>query len=292
MESHLVTEDTRKTAQRRRLRQVLGATLLYSLLALLGAVTLSPLAWMVSSSLKNMSQIFTYPPQFMVEAPRWSNYATVMQQLPFGLFMLNSVKVSSLCTLGQLLSCSLAAYAFARMRFWGRDVIFSMLLATMMIPYAVRMIPVFLIMQSVGWLDTHWALIVPSYLGGAFGTFLLRQFFLTIPTELEDAARIDGCGHFGIYRRIVLPLSRPALASLAVFVFIYHWNDLLSPVIYLSSRPKMTISVGLALFQSLRTTQWHLLMAGATISVIPVLLVYMFTQRFFVRGIALTGLKG
>jgi multiple sugar transport system permease protein len=215
-----------------------------------------------------------------------------MQQLPFGLFILNSIKVSSLCTFGQLLSCSLAAYAFARMRFRGRDVIFSMLLATMMIPYAVRMIPVFLIMQSVGWLDTHWALVVPSYLGGAFGTFLLRQFFLTIPTELEDAARIDGCGHFGIYRRIVLPLSRPALASLAVFVFIYHWNDLLSPVLYLSSRPKMTISVGLALFQSLRTTQWHLLMAGATISVIPVLLVYVFSQRYFVRGIALTGLKG
>jgi multiple sugar transport system permease protein len=242
--------------------------------------------------LKNASQIFSFPPKLFVEVPRWSNYATVVQQLPFGLFMLNSFKISSLCTLGQLISCSLAAYAFARMRFRGRDLIFSMLLATMMIPYAVRMIPVFLIMRSIGWLDTHLALIVPSYLGGAFGTFLLRQFFLTIPTELEDAARIDGCGHFGIYRRIVLPLSRPALASLAVFIFIYHWNDLLSPVIYLSSRSKMTISVGLALFQSLRTTQWHLLMAGATISVIPVLMVYVFAQRFFIRGIALTGLKG
>jgi multiple sugar transport system permease protein len=206
--------------------------------------------------------------------------------------LLNSFTIALSATLGQLISCTLAAYAFARMKFRGQSVLYFILLATMMIPPQVTMIPVFLIMKQLGLIDTLYALIVPAFFGGAFGTFLLRQFFSTIPPDLEDAARIDGCGRFRILWRIVLPLSRPALVTLALFTFMTYWNDLLGPVIYLSSVGKATLTIGLANLQSdVMTTRYDLLMAGSVLSVLPILILFIFGQRWFVRGIAMTGLK-
>jgi multiple sugar transport system permease protein len=210
-----------------------------------------------------------------------------------GRMLLNSFTVALSATMGQLCSCALAAYAFARMNFRGKTTLYFVLLATMMIPAQVTMIPVFLIMKFLGWIDTLYALIVPAFFGGAFGTFLLRQFFSTIPTDLEDAARIDGCGRFRIFWRIVLPLSKPALTTLALFTFMTYWNDLLGPVIYLSSVEKATLTIGLANLQSgVMTTRYDLLMAGSVLSVLPILILLVIGQRWFVRGISTTGLKG
>jgi multiple sugar transport system permease protein len=192
----------------------------------------------------------------------------------------------------KLLSASFAAYAFARLKFPGRDFLFLTLLATMMVPDQVTVIPQFIIMRAVGWTDSHNALIVPRFLGSAFGTFLLRQFFLTIPDELEDAARVDGASRFSIYWRIFLPLAKPALATLAVFTFMGAWNDLTGPIIYLSSKSQMTLTVGLTMFRGVHETKWHLLMAGTVISILPILVVYAAAQKYFVQGITMTGIKG
>ncbi|MCE7990024.1 MAG: carbohydrate ABC transporter permease [Caldilinea sp. CFX5] len=251
-----------------------------------------PFAWMFLSSLKTEPEIFIFPPRWWPETPQWSNYQAVVESMPFGWFVFNSFKIALLSVIGQLLSCSLAAYAFARIRFPGRETVFMIWLACLMIPVQVYLIPQYLLFRSFGWLDTHYPLFVPSFFGGAFGTFLLRQFFLTIPGELEDAARIDGSSRFGIYWRIFLPLAKPALATLGVFVFMGNWNNLLGPVVYLSSYEKMTLTVGLAFFRGQYTTQWALLMAGAVISVIPILLIYAAAQQYFVRGVVLSGLKG
>jgi len=263
------------------------------LILIAGCIVMAfPFVWMFLSSLKTDAEIFIFPPRLLPEVPLWSNYQAVMDSMPFGWFIFNSFKISSLAVLGQLLSCSLAAYAFARIKFPGRETAFVIWLACLMIPYQVNLIPQYVLFRSFGWLDTHYPLIVPNFFGGVFGTFLLRQFFLTLPSELEDAARIDGCSRFGIYWRIFLPLSKPALATLAVFVFMSNWNNLLGPVVYLSSYDKMTLTVGLAFFRGQYNTQWALLMAGAVISVIPIMIIYAAAQRYFVQGVVLSGIKG
>jgi multiple sugar transport system permease protein len=260
---------------------------------LVGCVVMAlPFVWMFLSSLKTEPEIFVFPPRWLPATPRWSNYAAVVEAMPFGWFIYNSFKIAVLNVVGQLLSCSLAAYAFARIRFPGRESVFVAWLACLMIPSQVYLIPQYLLFRNFGWLDTHFPLFTPSFFGGAFGTFLLRQFFLTIPSELEDAARIDGCTRFGIYWRIFLPLSKPALATLGVFVFMSSWNNLIGPVVYLSTYTKMTLTVGLAFFRGQYRTEWALLMAGAVISVIPILIIYAAAQQYFVRGVVLSGLKG
>ena len=270
----------------------LRTILRYMALLMIGALMVGPFVWMVSTSMKGPGDIFRYPPQWIPDQLNLGNYQTIMAVLPMGRMLLNSFTIAVSATLGQLLSCSLAAYAFARMKFRGSAVLYFILLATMMIPAQVTMIPVFMIMKFVGWIDTLYALIVPAFFGGAFGTFLLRQFFSTIPTDLEDAARIDGCGRFRIFWHIILPLSRPALATLALFSFMTYWNDLLGPVIYLSSVEKATLTIGLANLQSgVMTTRYELLMAGSVLSVLPILILLIIGQRWFVKGIALTGLK-
>lgn len=251
-----------------------------------------PFIWMFLSSLKTDMEIFVFPPRLLPETVHWENYLAVMESMPFGWFIFNSFKIAFLAMIGQLLSCSLAAYAFARIKFPGRETVFVIWLACLMIPYQVNLIPQYVLFRSFGWLDTHLPLIVPSFFGGVFGTFLLRQFFLTLPSELEDAARIDGCSRFGIYWRIFLPLSKPALATLGVFVFMSNWNNLLGPVVYLSSYEKMTLTVGLAFFRGQYTTEWALLMAGAVISVIPIMVIYAAAQQYFVQGVVMSGIKG
>jgi multiple sugar transport system permease protein len=267
-------------------------TLSYLVLLFIGVSMLIPFLWMISTSLKNLATAQVYPPRWIPDPPLWSNYHDVMTQVPFGLFIYNSFKVSILGVLGQLLTCSTCAYALARLRFWGRDALFVILLATLMIPYQVVMIPQFLIFKSLGWVNTHLALIIPFWLGGAFGTFLLRQFFLSLPDELGDAAKVDGCNPFQIYWRIYLPLTKPALATLAVFTFMSRWNDLLGPLIYLNRPEMMTVTAGLSYFQGQYYANIPLLMAGSVISLIPTLVLFALTQRYFVQGMVLSGLKG
>ena len=267
-------------------------TLSYLILLFIGVSMLIPFLWMVSTSLKNLATAQVYPPRWIPESPLWSNYRDVMTQVPFGLFIYNSFKVSTLGVVGQVLTCSTCAYALARLRFWGRDVLFVILLATLMIPYQVVMIPQFLIFKSLGWVNTHLALIIPFWLGGAFGTFLLRQFFLSLPDELGDAAKVDGCNPFQTYWRIYMPLTKPALATLAVFTFMSRWNDLLGPLIYLNRPEMMTVTAGLSYFQGQYYANIPLLMAGSVISLIPTLVLFALTQRYFVQGMVLSGLKG
>ena len=264
----------------------------YTMLIAVAGLMVGPLLWMVSTSMKEQADIFRYPPGWLPDHVSLKNYRTIMDVLPLGRMLLNSFTIALSATVGQLFSCALAAYAFARMKFRGSTPLYFVLLATMMIPAQVTMIPVFLIMKFLGWIDTLYALIVPAFFGGAFGTFLLRQFFATIPPDLEEAARLDGCGRFRIFWSIVLPLSKPALATLALFTFMTYWNDLLGPVVYLSSVEKATLTIGLANLQSgIMTTRYDLLMAGSVLSVLPILILLILGQRWFVRGIAMTGLK-
>lgn len=284
---------TFRPSQPFRSRRLLLSAVLWHALLLTGAFAMVvPFIWMVLTSLKTTAEVFVFPPRWFPETARWANYSDVMAAMPFGWFLFNSFKIALLAVIGQLLSCSLAAYAFARIEFVGRDTLFMIVLATLMVPGVVTMIPVFILMRELGWLNSHYPLIVPNFLGAAFGIFLLRQFFLGIPIDLEDAARIDGATRFGIYRHIFLPLAKPALATLAVFVFMGQWNDLLGPIIYLVDYDKMTLTVGLAFFRGQYTTNWPLLMAGATMSVIPIIILYLAAQRYFVAGVVMSGLKG
>lgn len=265
--------------------------LFWHLVLLIGGIFMVvPFGWMISTSLKSESEAFQFPPTIIPHHWLFSNYATAWNFAPFGRFYLNTVIMATTVTLGQVLTCSLAAYAFARLRFPGRDVIFYIFLGTMMIPWQVTMIPAFLVISWLGWVNTYQAVIVPG-LASAFGTFLLRQFFTTIPRELDDAATIDGAGRFTILFRIILPLAGPALAALSIFTFMAMWNNFLWPLIVENSANMMPVTVGLSVFQGEYNAQWNLMMAAAVTATIPVLLVYMLAQRYFIQGIALTGLK-
>jgi len=265
--------------------------LIHILLAAGGLTMIIPFLWMLSTSLKTDQQAYIFPPVWIPKPVVWGNYLTVWQALPFGRFFINSVIVSVDVTLGQLITCSLGAFAFARLRFPGRERLFLLYLATMMIPFQVTMIPVFILVKWLGWVDTYAGLIIPS-LFSAYGTFLLRQFFLTIPQDLEDAAKIDGCGYFRIYWNVMLPLSQPALATLGIFVFMWSWNNFLWPLLITNSLEMNTLPMGLSYFLGQYTIYWNLLMAGTTIVLLPVLIVYFFAQRFFIEGITLSGIKG
>ncbi|MCK4533557.1 carbohydrate ABC transporter permease [bacterium] len=250
-----------------------------------------PFLWMFSTSLKDLGQVFTTGINLIPNPVKWSNYVKAWSSIPFGRFYVNSVFVAVTVTAGQVFTSSLAAYAFARLKFPGRDKLFFGYLATMMIPGTVTMIPVFILMKIMGWLDTYKALILPGMFT-AYGTFMLRQFFMTLPHDLEDAAKIDGCSLFGIYWRVILPLSKPALATLATFTFIWNWGNFIWPLVITNSEKMKTLPIGLSYFQDLHSTEWTLLMAASLIVLVPALIVFIFNQRFFTRGIALTGMKG
>lgn len=265
------------------------------LVLLLGAVvTTAPLLWMITMSLKPAR--LTYSPPYLIPTVfEWSNYAAAWQAAPFARYYLNTAIMALGITLCQLLFSSLAAYAFARLKFPGRDLLFLVVLGTMMVPIQVLIIPSYLIVKDFGWQNTFWALIVPRAVS-AFGIFLLRQHYLSIPRELDEAAMIDGASRLGVWWRIILPLSRPALATLAVFAFMGTWTDLLWPLLIARSPEMRTLELGLAYFNSstsaFRQTNWPLMMAASVIVMLPVLLVYIFSQRYFVRGISLSGVKG
>jgi len=281
--------------KRHRNRQNIKKTAAYIFLTV-GAITMvGPFMWMVSTSLKNPGDVFSYNKAWWVEwIPTkfvWENYVQAWNVVPFARFYLNSIFVSVAITVGQVATSAMAAYAFARLRFPGRDRLFFAYLATMMVPGAVTMIPVFILLQKLGWVDSFKALILPSMFT-AYGTFMLRQFFMTLPRDLEDAAKIDGCSYTGIFWRIILPLSKPALATLTTFTFMGSWMSFMWPLIVMNTHEKFTLPIGLSYFQSLHGTDWTLLMAGSLMMILPILLVFMFNQRFFVEGIKLAGIKG
>jgi multiple sugar transport system permease protein len=257
-----------------------------------GILMVLPFLWMLSTSLKSQGEAMVYPPEWIPDPILWSNYVDVVQSFPFATFALNSFKIAIIGTVGQLISTALAAYAFARMNFPGRNLLFVILLATLMIPGHVTMIPTFILFNALGWVNTHYPLMVPAWFGGAFGTFLIRQFFHTIPKDYSDAAAIDGAGHFSIFARIYVPLAKPVLATLALFTFMNHWNEFLLPVIYLTDQEKMTLTVGLSSFRLQYSTLYHYLMAGTLLSISPIFILFVLLQKYFVQGIVMSGLKG
>lgn len=264
-----------------------------------------PFLWMLSTSLKPESEIFRFPPNWFPNLWKWANYSEAMNAAPFGRYFVNTAIYAAAITLSNLLLCSMAAYAFARLRFRGRNILFILTLGTMMVPGQVTMVPVFILLKrwplmgGNGWLGIGGHGLLNSYTGlilpgavGAFGIFLLRQFFMTLPRDLEDAARIDGCSEIGIYWRIILPLSAPALATLGIFTFTAAWNEFLWPLLIMSKDSMKTLQIGLQIFQTQYTTRWDLLMAGTVVVTLPVLVIFLLGQRYFTRGIALSGMKG
>lgn len=274
----------------RKAFSITGTVALHLLLYAMAFMTVAPFLWMLLASFKDLGEILQYPPTWIPQRVILDNFVNAFQAAPFGRFYFNSLFVASAVTLGQLFTCSLAAYAFARLHFPGRDILFYIFLGTMMVPGQVTMIPGFMVLHWLGWIDSYAALIVPG-LASAFGTFLLRQFFLTIPRDLEDAAAIDGCSRFGVLWRIILPLSRPALATLAIFTFMGVFNDFLWALIVVSSEELKTVQLGLAIFRDRYQTDWGQLMAASVTATVPILLVFFFAQKYFIRGITLSGLK-
>jgi multiple sugar transport system permease protein len=273
-------------------RGAVRAAVSHLLLLGLGLIFFLPFYWLVSTSLKSDLEIFKSPPVWVPAKLLWGNYFRAVQYVPFGLYLQNTVVICVLSVAGAVLSSSLVAYSFARIRWPGRDPLFFLLLATMMLPAQVTMIPVFSIFRALGWIDTFLPVVVPHWLGTAFFIFMLRQFFMTIPLELSDAARIDGCSEWEIYRRVIMPLSKPALATVGLFTFINAWNDFGGPLLYLNDERKATLSLGLQQFVSQHGAEWALLMAASTLMTLPIVLIFFFAQRTFIQGITLSGLKG
>lgn len=267
-----------------------GAAIAYALCALLAVVTLGPVLWMVVNSLKGAAEINAFPPTFVPHEVRFDNYGRVFATRPFLRFMLNSFVVATVVTGVALLFHAMAAYALARLRFPGREPIFLTLISTMMVPYSVILIPVFLLVKQFGWLDTYQGLIVPSIFH-AFGIFLLRQFYLGLPRELEEAALLDGDTPAGIFWHIALPLSRPILSALAVFFWLTNWNNYLWPLVVTQSREMQVVQVAIASFSGEYSSSWELIMAASTIAAVPGLLLFLFLQRYLVEGIKLSGIK-
>jgi multiple sugar transport system permease protein len=273
--------------------KIVGDAITYILVLFTSGIILIPVFWMLSTALKENSEVFLYPPRWMPKALHWENFPEALTFLPFGRYLTNTAVVTLSAMLGQIMSSPLVAYAFARLKARGREALFTLVLATMMLPWPVTMVPLFLLYKTFGWVDTYIPLILPNFFGSAFFIFLLRQFFLTIPPELGDAAKIDGCGYFGTFSKIFLPLSKPGLATVAIFTFMWNWNDFMGPLIYLNSNDKWTVTIGLSRFTGMYgTTAWNLLMAASLITVLPCVLLFFFAQRYFIQGIVITGVKG
>lgn len=259
-------------------------------MGVLALTMLVPFLWMVSTSLMSEVEVYQFPPRLFPENLKWSNYSNALTLLPFGRFFFNTILVTVVAVIGQLITCSMAAYAFARLRFRGKDSLFALFMSTMMVPSIVTLIPAYLIVAAFGWMNTFWALFTPI-LTSVWGIFLLRQFFQTIPTAYEEAARLEGASEWTIYWKIIVPLSRPALATLAVFAFMNTWKDFLWPLLVTTRNDMRTLEVGIAMFSSLQGTNWPYQMAAAVVVLLPILLLFLATQRYFIDGISLSGLK-
>jgi ABC-type glycerol-3-phosphate transport system permease component len=276
----------------RRLGSPIGKVISYVVLAVGSIAFLLPFAWMITTSLKTQEQVYAFPIEWIPHPFKWSNYAEIFQVAPMARYILNTCILTFLGVLGSLLGSSIAAYAFARLRFPGRDVMFFIMLATMMVPTWVTIIPSYIMFGYLRWLDTYLPLIVPAFFALPFNTFLLRQFFLGIPVELEDAAKIDGAGTVRIFVSIVLPLAKPALIIVAIFSFLTHWNEFLGPLIYLQSQDKFPLSLGVMNFVGEQSQNYALMMGAATIAMLPCIVLFFIAQRWFMQGVVITGVKG
>ena len=282
----------RKSRLQEQVASHLKVAAIYAILLLGAVLVFFPFAWTISTSLKTEQQTLAYPPNWVPDPVQWENYPDALTARPFGRYYVNTTIITTLSVIGQVLSSAVVAYGFARFRFPGRGFIFLVLLSTLMIPFHMLIIPRFILFRYLGWLDTFLPLIVPNFFGGAFSIFLLRQYFLTIPLDLDEAAKMDGASAFQIFMRIILPLARPALGAVAVFEFVSTWNDFLGPLIYLSSDRNYTVSIGLAAFRNDYFTAWHLFMAASAVAMLAPLIVFFLAQRYFISGVALTGSGG
>jgi len=286
---------TQRRARPGTLRLVRAASevLKYGVLLLFSGFFIIPWVWMISTSLKSAQELSAWPIVWIPEPPRFDNYLAAFGEAMFGTFVINTLVVALASVAGAVISNSLIAYGFSRIRWPGRDLVFGIVLATMILPGFVTFIPLYIVFRRLEWLNTYRPLIIPVWLGSPFFIFLLRQFFLTISPELSDAARIDGCGYFGIFARIFLPLSKPAVATMAIFTFMWNWNSFMGPLIYLSSSDKWTLTLGLHRFRGMYgMTAWNLLMAASLVTVLPCITLFFFAQRYFIQGIVITGVKG
>ena len=281
--------DTQKAAASFRVK--VAKLLLYAVLIMLAIFMLLPFFWMLSASLKLDKDVFAFPIQWIPSVPQWSNYETIWTRIPFLTFFGNTFKLTTIITLLQLATSSFAAYAFAKLEFKGRETLFLAYIASIAIPWQVYMVPQFIMMRQMDLVNNHMSLILLQAFT-AFGVFLLRQFFISIPNEILDAARIDGMSEYGIYFRIMLPLSKPALATLTIFSAVFVWNDFMGPLIYLTKTELKTIQLGLRMFIQQYSADYALIMAAALVSLIPVIILFLAFQRFFVEGIGTTGIKG
>ena len=276
----------------KRIRGLIRTTLIHASLVPAAFVFLLPFLWMISTSLKPDTQFYAYPPVLIPNPLQWSNYPDTVTYIPFFLYLRNTLTIAVLATIGVLISSSLVSYSLARIPWPGRNFLFILTVATLMLPFQVTMIPLFLVFRNLGWVNSWLPLIVPHWFGGALYIFLLRQFFMTIPMELSEAARIDGASELKIYRSIILPLSKPALATVAIFEFIARWRDYIGPLIYLNDQELYTLSLGIYEYRSQYGAEWALLMAASVLITLPILLLFFFLQKNFVQGITLTGIKG
>ena len=275
----------KKTSVNRQTKKILS----YVLMTVIGIILIIPLLWMVFTSLKPMEEIVRYPPTFFPEKIVWENYLDTIAAFPFWRYARNTLFITVLVVIGNVLSNSFIAYGFAKLDFPGKKLMFALVLSTMMIPGFVTMIPQYVLFSNIGWVGTYLPLIVPSFFGNAFNIFLMRQFYLSINNELIEAAEIDGANHLYIWSHLMLPLTKPALITIAINSFNAAWNDFLGPLLYIQDQEKYTLQIGLQVFQNQATTQWNYLMAGATLVLIPTILLFFFAQRYFIEGMDLTG---
>ncbi len=275
----------------KKIKLNISKILLYIVLIVFSITMILPFVWMISASLKPEVDVFTMPIKWIPDQFRWSNYKEVWTRVPFLSYYTNTVIVAVAITAAQVMTCSLAAYSFSKIVFKERDFLFMGYLGTLMVPFTVIMIPQFIVIQKLGLIDNIGALILLGSFS-PFGVFLFRQFFMSIPEELSEAARIDGCNDFGIYAKIIMPNAKPAVGSLIIFTFIYAWNDFLGPLIYISSDANRTLQLGIRTFQTMYTQDYALLMAAAVCAMLPTIIVYLLAQDLFVKGVAMTGMKG
>jgi len=264
----------------------------YTLLTTLSIGFLLPFAWMLSTALKKPEQVWLFPPQWIPKPIIWKNFPEALRVMEFSLHLKNTLTITGLTLCGTLISSTLVAYGFAMFRFKFKELLFMLLLSTMMLPSQVTVIPLFILFTSLGWINSFKPLIIPSFFVSPFFIFLLRQFFLTIPKELNEAAIIDGAGYFTIYRKIIIPLSKPAIASVAIFQFMGAWNDFFGPLVYLNEMKKYPLSLALYAFRGVYSTEWQQLMAASIVVTLPCLIIFFLAQRYFIQGITLTGMKG
>ena len=295
MSSNTVSLPSRTVQSARRQRQLSRAfntALKYAVLPGLGVIFMTPFYWMFATALKSDAQLFTLPPAWVPNPLEWQNFARVFQEVPFGRFILNSTWLVIWNVVGQVFATAMVAYGFARLRFPGRNFLFMILLATLMVPKQVTLVPQFILFAKLGWINTYLPLILPAFGGSPFLIFLVRQYMMTLPRDLDEAATIDGASRWQILLYVIMPLTTPALILVTVFTFTDVWNDFMGPLIYLNDPNKFTVSLGLSFFQGVKDTSWHLLMAAALMAMIPPVILFLFTQKRLLGGLATTGLKG